>query len=642
MLTYQLIFLFSITLALVIYFFNYEEKNQDIKKEKTKPLEKNNRNSTEKALAVMSEVDTAILSNAGFEQVVELILPRLSDIFSCALVAITQLNKELAEESNTNIFLTKESNTRCQITLDKLTKRELNNKPKGLLIDHLDQHSSLKLFSDFGVNNLLALPIYVESNLVAVLYFGFSEKNQYSQDIQQLGLDFAGRLGVVFTSAVNAKRLFDKKHFDELTGLPNRRYISERFSLEISRANRYKSKIGILYIKLDGFKKINEISGYAAGDNILKQVATRLSSYLRVTDLVARFSSDEFVVILPEVLNEIGVSKVAEKLIHEISEVYFQGANQFYLNCRIGISTYPSDGQTVDALLSKADSAMSTSKVGHFAFHTEKVNTAITNQLSLERDLRKGLEREEFFVVYQPQIDLRTGEVVGLEALVRWKHPIKGDLSPIEFLAIAEETDLINQLGRYVRKDVFNQYREWKKIGIAPKRIAINISSKELLHHSFMVDFESLLQEYDMDPSSVEIEITESLLVDMTELVNDSLARLRYLNVHVAIDDFGTGYSSLSYLTQLPFDVLKLDRAFVAEIGKSIDKVEIVSLIIDMAHHLKKKVCAEGVESIEQLEFLRSRGCETAQGYFISRPIAAEDFEGFRFELNANREMNAA
>jgi diguanylate cyclase (GGDEF)-like protein len=620
MFTYQLIFLFFILLTLVIYF---SKKRQKAVKEQL------NNMPTEKVLAVMNDIDKAILSNASFELLVESVLPRFLDIFLCPVVAISQLKTGFTENTNTLVFTNPNQKMYYLIDLDRGIKRDLNHHPDGLVFSSSVEHKSLKPILDTGANYVLAIPVFIEANMIAILYVGFSEKKQCSTFIRQLAGDVAARLGVALTTVDLARRLFDNKHFDAVTSLPNRRYCIDSFSLEISRAHRYQTKIGLLYIGLDRYKEIIEIAGYTAGDDILKQVGERLRFYLRSTDLIARFSDDAFVVILPEITTDISISKVAQKLIHGLSELYTQGINQFYLNLRIGISTYPNDGQSAETLLNKADFAMRKSKVGEFTFHTEKINTAIIHRLKLEQDLRKAVDKGELFILYQPQIDLRKQRVAGVEALVRWQHPTKGVISPLEFLPIAEETELIIKIGTYVRTAAFTQFKAWESQGIAPDRIAINISSKELLDNSFVHNFETLLQEIDIDPSSIEIEITESLLLDITDYVKNCLQRLRGLGVRVAIDDFGTGYSSLSYITQLPFDVLKLDRTFVSEIGKSVDKVEIVSLIIDMAHYLEKSICAEGVENKYQLDFLRNRGCELAQGYFLSHPILAEDFEQF-------------
>jgi EAL domain-containing protein (putative c-di-GMP-specific phosphodiesterase class I) len=268
---------------------------------------------------------------------------------------------------------------------------------------------------------------------------------------------------------------------------------------------------------------------------------------------------------------------------------------------------------------------------GHekFAFNEAQMNSFAIHRLAMERDLRLALEKQELYLLYQPQMDLRNGKVVGVEALVRWRHPTNGVIPPIEFISIAEESNLIMQLGEQVRRMACQQYRTWQDARIAPKRMAINVSSKELMRDNFATDFLNLLNEYGVLPNSIELEITESLLLNITGPLSESLKILRQQGVLIDIDDFGTGYSSLSYLTTLPFDVLKIDRAFVTEVVKASDKSEVVSMIITLAHHLRKTVCAEGVETEAQLQFLKDLGCEKAQGYLISDPLSAGDFESF-------------
>lgn len=598
--------------------------------------------SNEGVLAIMAEMDKAILSNVSFAVIVKSMLPRILKLTSCPLIAITELNTVTTEALNTDVFFSeKQASTHYLIELDQRLKRELTHNVDGFLIENVDDFATLNPLANAGAVSALALPCYVEADLTAVFFLGFSDKSECTDLLKQVCRDFSGRLSVALTSLENAKKAFNKKHFDLTTMLPSSQYCGELLALEISRATRYKSKIAVLYIQLDGFKKVNELAGYSTGDQVIKQVAERLRFSLRGSDIIARFSTNEFVVILPVSLSNVSISKVAEKLINIISKPYIENHSQYYLQSRIGISTFPNDSQSASTMLSKADFAMTMSAYGGFAFHTEEINTTIMDQLTLEQDLRKALDENQLFVHYQPQIDLRLQKVVGLEVLARWNHPKKGMIPPIEFLAIAEETDLIIQIGIFLRNVAFKQFKAWQVQGIAPNKVAINLSSKELTQASFIHDFEEQLKQNELAPSSVEVEITESLLIDMTSQVQASLERLRVLGATVAIDDFGTGYSSLSYITQLPFDVLKLDKAFVSEIGKSVDKVEIVTLIIEMAHHLKKKICAEGVETSKQLEFLKDRGCEIVQGYLLSRPISGESYEVFLFDWNERVAKNA-
>ncbi len=583
-------------------------------------------------LSVMDEVDRAILSNASFERVLESLIPHLLTLIPCSLVAITQLDKDVDDLSGTLVVSKEGKQESYPAKLEKPLKRILDVTPDGYLVTPAENYPSLERLYQLGAARILLLPIYRDAKLSAVLSLGLANHEQFTDDVNQVARYFSDRLGVALTAAMRAKNLHFQEYFDQVTALPNRRACSERLSLEISRANRNQLRIATLYISLDGFKKVNDAAGYAGGDAILKQVAHRLRAHLREADLLARFSNDEFVVILPDMDKATGVSKVAEKLISVLSQSYDYNEHRYYLNSSVGISIYPEDGQTVNTLLQNADIAMARIKAkgpGQYMFHEEQMNSFAAGRLKLERDLRKAIKRNELFLVYQPQIDLRKNVIVGVEALVRWKHPARGLLSPAEFIAIAEESDLIDQLGAYVRQSACSQYQIWQARGVAPPRMALNVSGKELMRNTFVDEFMQTLSDFGIKPTAIELEITESLLVDISGPVNAALQHLRQAGVRIAVDDFGTGYSSLSYLAQLPFDVLKIDQSFVAEIGKPLETYGIVSVIIDIAHHLRKTVCAEGVENEAQLSFLRERGCEEVQGFLLSKPLSVEEYENF-------------
>jgi diguanylate cyclase (GGDEF)-like protein len=629
-----MLIILALIISVIFYFFMQLKMKKSTSLLQTKSLDIANSDSNRcsEMLSVMDEVDRAILSNASFERVLESLLPHLLTLIPCSLVAVTQLDKEVTDVSGTLVLSQVGKQENYPAKLEKPLKRILDETPDGYLLAPTETYPSLEKLYQLGAVRILLLPIYRDAKLSAVLSLGFAEHEQISDDAHQVARYFADRLGVALTAAMRAKNLHFQEYFDQITTLPNRRACSERLSLEISRANRNQLRIATLYISLDGFKKVNDVAGYAGGDAVLKQVANRLRAHLREADLIARFSNDEFVVILPDMDKATGVSKVAEKLIGVLSQSYDYNDHRYYLNSSVGISIYPEDGQTVDTLLQNADIAMARIKAkgpGQYMFHEEQMNSFAAGRLKLERDLRKAIKRNELFLVYQPQIDLRKNVIVGVEALVRWKHPTRGLLSPAEFIAIAEESDLIDILGAYVRQSACAQYQIWQTRGIAPPKISINVSGKELMRSSFADEFMQTLSDSGIKPTSMELEITESLLVDISGPVNAALQHLRQEGVRIAVDDFGTGYSSLSYLSQLPFDVLKIDQSFVAEIGKPLETYGIVSVIIDIAHHLRKTVCAEGVENEAQLAFLRERGCETVQGFLLSKPLSAEDYENF-------------
>ena len=632
-----------IILALIIFIVFYFFKQLKMKKTTTKlqanptDMEASELSRASDMLSVMDEIDRAVLSNASFERVIDLLFPHLFGMVPCTLVAVTQLDKQIADMSGTLVATRDGRQENYPAQLEKPLKRILDETPDGYLLAPPETYPSLVKLNHLGAERILMMPIYRDARLSAVLKFGFAKNEEITDKIQQIARYFSDRLGVALTAAMRAKNLYLQEYFDQITALPNRRACSERLSLEVSRANRNNLRIAILYVSLDGFKKVNDAAGYVGGDAILKQVAHRLRTSLREADSIARFSNDEFVVVLPDMDRATGVSKVAEKLIDVLSQSYDYNNHRYYLSASVGISIYPEDGQSVDILLQNADIAMARVKAkgpGQYLFHEEQMNTFAAGRLKLERDLRKALKKDELYLLYQPQIDLRKNTIVGVEALVRWNHPKRGLIPPSEFITIAEESDLIDLLGIYVRRAAFAQQQIWLAKGVAPPRVAINVSGKELLRSTFADEFMQALADYDVPATSIELEITESLLVDISGPVNTALQRLRQAGVRIAVDDFGTGYSSLSYLSHLPFDVLKIDQSFVAEIGKPLETYGIVSVIIDIAHHLRKTVCAEGVENEAQLSHLRERGCEAVQGFYFSEALSPEDFEKFHFEQN--------
>lgn len=583
-------------------------------------------------LSFFNEIDCAILSNVGFERVLEMFFSNLKAFIPCELVAVTQVDIGAVDISGMLVATQAGERRDYPTLLDSAIKKILSVNPNGYFLENLDNYPSLKPFSELGAAKALLMPVYRDAELATVLYFGFSESAELTTQISKVARYLADRLGVALTSVVRAKSLYYQENFDSITLLPNRRFCRNYLAKEIMRAQRFETQVGVLYLNLDGFKKVNEVAGYAAGDAILKEVGQRISTNLREIDYVSRFADNEFVIILTDIAGPQNLSKVAEKLISLLNQHITFDGNQYYLNASIGIAVYPTDAITVDLLLQYADAAMTRAKTqgnGKFMFHEAEMNSFAMHRLAIERDLRLALDKSELFLQFQPQIDLRTGKLIGAEALVRWQHPTKGIVPPVEFISIAEDSDLILKLGQQVRTLACEQYRIWQDKGIAPARMAMNISSKELMKEAFAEDFLAMLSQYAIKPSSIELEITESLLLNMVGQANSSLATLRQHGVLIAIDDFGTGYSSLSYLAKLPFDVLKIDRAFISEIAKVSDTFEIVSVIISLAHHLRKAVCAEGVETEAQLQFLKDLGCESAQGYLISKPLSATEFERF-------------
>lgn len=614
--------LLGLVIGCFVYFYVKANINRVRNQAQPSPIQ------ASQVVQLMNEIDRAILSNASFEQVSTLLCNQLHQFIPYDWVTITPI--EANAYPPTMLTMADGQTSKLSIVLEPALKTKLDEQPNGFLIESIKNFTSLTPLYHLQSEAMLLMPIYKDAELSALLGLGFADVNQVSSSLMTLAKYFTDRLGVAITSVFRTKQLFYQEHYDAITGLPNRRTCHQRLSLELSRARRNQLYLAVLYISLDGFKKVNDIAGYVGGDAVLLQVSDRLRTHLREPDVVSRFGSDEFVVVLTDIAGPTNASKAAEKILDILTKAFNYETHQFYLSASVGISMFPDDGQTVELLLQQADIAMNRIKrktTGSFIFYEEEMNSAMIERLRIEQDLRQALSNNEIFLMYQPQLDLRTKTISGVEALLRWKHPTRGVVSPLKFIEIAEQSDLIEQLGYFARKHACEQLVKWKNSGVIVPKLALNVSSKELKRKSFETDFNDMLDAVGVHASSIELEITESLFIEEGELLSLMLKRLRNSGVQIAIDDFGTGYSNLSYLSQLPFDVLKIDRAFISAIGKPSESHEIVSLMLNIAHHFGKTVCAEGVETKLQWEFLKEKGCENIQGFLFSEPLSAETFE---------------
>jgi diguanylate cyclase (GGDEF)-like protein/PAS domain S-box-containing protein len=421
-------------------------------------------------------------------------------------------------------------------------------------------------------------------------------------------------------------------HHDALTGLPNRLLFHARLEHALERARREGRLVAILCFDLDHFKNINDSLGHPAGDRLLQVVTKRLLDSVRREDTVARLGGDEFTILLEELQESKDAGIVAKKALNVLAEPFELDGHEAYVSGSVGISLFPADGHDATTLLKNADSALYRAKEhgrNNYQFYTEDLTIAAFKRLALESSLRRAVEREEFTLYYQPQLSLNSGRVVGAEALVRWQHPELGLVFPTEFIPMAESTGLIVKLGEWVMDTACTQAKAWQKEGLPPIRIAINLSSVQVNRGDIITTVERVLQETGLDPQYMELEITEGLIMQQTHQTIAILDKLKAMGVMLAVDDFGTGYSSLSYLKRLPLHRLKIDRSFVCEIPDDSEDMAITRAVIALGNNLQLVVVAEGVENESQLEFLRSNGCDEAQGYLYSAPVPAADFAAF-------------
>ncbi|WP_144697566.1 bifunctional diguanylate cyclase/phosphodiesterase [Fictibacillus phosphorivorans] len=424
----------------------------------------------------------------------------------------------------------------------------------------------------------------------------------------------------------NEKKINQMVYRDPLTGLPNRLLLNDRLSQALELADENKQTIGIMFIDLDRFKYINDTLGHAVGDQLLIEIAKRIQACVGKNDTVCRQGGDEFIVLIPNTTAD-EVSKIAQQIVDLFSSSVMVNEQELFVTPSIGIAMYPGDGRDIETLIKNADTAMYRVKEqgkNNFQFYTPEMNEAVTKKMKLEIGLRKALERDEFKIVYQPQIDVETGGIIGVEALLRWHHPEWGTISPAEFIPIAEETGLILQIGEWVLHGACRQNKAWQDAGYAPLRVAVNISSRQFQQSDLVERVSRILRETELDAQYLELELTESIIQDSKYAVA-KMHKLKEMGIHLSIDDFGTGYSSLSYLKTFPIHTLKIDQSFTRNIYADPKDASLVETIIAMAHNLDLKVIAEGVETEEQLQFLQQKQCNEAQGYYFSRPISAED-----------------
>jgi diguanylate cyclase (GGDEF)-like protein len=429
--------------------------------------------------------------------------------------------------------------------------------------------------------------------------------------------------------------------YDGLTGLANRMLFLDRLNQEISKAKRYKQHFALLFLDLDQFKRINDLYGHHVGDLLLKNISETLQKCLRNSDtasriskdesetIIARFGGDEFIILLPDIHDAENTAKVANRILHQIPATYNLDGHEVSITTSIGISMFPADGEQPDLLLRYADSAMYHAKDtgrNNYQFYKESLNAAVSERFNIEKDLRKALERDEFLLYYQPQLNLATRKIVGAEALIRWIHPQKGMIPPDKFIPIAEESGIIIDINKWVIHTACKQNKKWEKLGFPPVRIAVNLSGYQLATQDIIETIKDALQSYNLDPSNLEVEITENILMqEEAESVN-ILNQMKDLKLRIALDDFGTGYSSLSYLTSFPVDVIKIDRSFVMGCTEQKNNLIIIRAIIAMGHSLGMKIVAEGIETEEQLKLMTEYGVDEAQGYYFKPPVSPEDF----------------
>lgn len=421
-------------------------------------------------------------------------------------------------------------------------------------------------------------------------------------------------------------------YYDALTSLPNRELFVDRLDQAVQQAQRKKEMGAVIALDLDHFKRINDTLGHPIGDQLIKAVSVRLQKVLYASDTVTRIGGGAFILLLPRIPKPEHAENAANKLLTAFKTPFLIQEHELFTSCSIGIALFPNDGETSDILIKNADAAMHIAKErgkDRYQLYSSSIANNSFERLVLENSLRRALERHEFRLYYQPQVDLRTGKVIGAEALIRWQHPDLGFIPPMEFIPIAEETGLIHPIGEWVLKTACEQKKAWDEQGFKSFRVSVNLSARQF-HYANLVDMVGdTIRKSGIDPKDLDLELTESTIMDRLEETTLTLKRLKNMGTHISIDDFGTGYSSLMYLKTFPIDTIKIDKSFVKDVTTDADDRAITQAIISMAHSLKLDVIAEGVETKEQLELMKSQSCDIIQGYLFSKPLPVDAMAPF-------------
>jgi diguanylate cyclase (GGDEF)-like protein len=585
-----------------------------------------------RTLSAFSEIDRTILTTVDMRQVADIALTCIQEISGGVKVVSLGLLEADAPD-RTRIYIR---------ASDGVTLRE--ELPSPLDLSGADASlkkwsRSIRLPANYramlhgqGAKYLYLLPIARANKVWGVMALGHDQRTGLSGEQAQALAGVIDRLAVALSSVARDKQLHDQAHYDSLTGLPNRHFLMDMLAQQLTRARRDNHGVGVLYIDLDRFKRTNDTLGHAAGDVLLRHAAGRIRRAVRNIDIVARLGGDEFTVVLSKIKGATDAGRVARTLIAALNEPFEIDGHIMYAGASIGIALYPADGETGADLLKKADTALYLAKEagrGRYAFFEERMNVDASARATIDRELREALKREEFRVYYQPQIDLVTGEVCAVEALLRWQHPERGLLFPGAFIEQAEESGLIEAIGTWVLREACFQHRRWAEAGVVLPRVSVNVSALQLRNPSFAATVEGALASSTTAPQHLELEVTESLFLDAGPDAVATLERLRERGIDIAVDDFGTGYSSFAYVKQLPATILKLDRSFIVDVVDNQEAAIIAAAIVEMAHALGKEVVAEGVESARQAQFLRKLSCARAQGFVFSAALPAEQIPAF-------------
>jgi diguanylate cyclase (GGDEF)-like protein len=583
-------------------------------------------------LRILAEVDRAILARQDVDRIVEHVLVRMR-----ALVPARHVCVAIFERNGGPMMraYTLDCYAGAAPALDRVPAAGLD--VSGWIADPAerwlacapDPHPLARLLVQRGAHAVLALPIVADTSVAGVLLLGLETPALLSADERATARELGDRLGVAFATAAKDEQLYYQAHYDTLTELPNRLMFKDELGRRMAHARRDGRPLALLFVDLDNFKNVNDSAGHAIGDAVLCEAAARLRHCVRSGDALARLGGDEFTVVVSEHGSARAAEAVARHIVEAMAVPFTVQGVEHYLSASIGIAMHPADGLTPEELLRNADTAMYRAKDAgrnRWVYFEERMNAAALARVTIERDLRRALDAGEFRLVYQPQFELATGRLVAAEALLRWHHADGTLVPPGEFIPRAEETGVIERLGLWVLQEAAEQHQRWAREGLQLERLALNVSARQFRRRDFVEAVARVLGSTGMPATCLELEVTETALMDPGSHVEWVLETLDSMRVRIALDDFGTGYSSLAYLKRFPVHLVKIDRAFVADLSGEASSTAISGAIVGMAHALGKQVVAEGVETRTQAEVLRRLRCDYVQGFHYAAPLAPADF----------------
>ena len=590
-------------------------------------------------MTTLSAIDRAILLDLEVDRVMEEVLVSLRKIYQARCAGIAVTDRKLPDQMQ---LYTVGDNPNCPM----VKRVHIGEASRTILLASPDdswtgiENAASSLMSQqhgWDARHTFNFKIPSKSGIGGLLLLGFPERVKFEKDDIENIQDFTDRIGVALSSIARDQQLYKQARYDDLTELPNRFLLVERLKQEISLAQRESKQFAVLYIDLDRFKQVNDSFGHAAGDQLLMEAAQRLRGCVRESDTVARVGGDEFTVILSGFGDAQVAGIVADHILTEMDKPFLVSGTENFVSASIGVVVYPQDGTTPNELLNNADTAMYRSKASGRSmcvFFEESMNEEAVRIATLDRDLRHAISEDQLILHYQPQIDLSTGSICAVEALVRWQHPERGLLSPETFVEFAEDSGLIIAVGEYVLREACRQFCVWHAGGIHLGRVSVNVSGKQFRQLDFVKSVEQTITESGIKPNQLALELTENILLHDVDQVSETLQRLKLHGIRIELDDFGTGYSSMSYLEKLPVDALKIDRAFVRTIDSAGRGGVIAKLVLDMARALNMGVIAEGIQSPEHLDFMRANNCDIGQGFLFCKPLPAEDISTFYANWN--------